>query len=143
MTVIGVVIGVGLWLLGVPVPGALGLLAGILTFIPYAGSVISAVPAVLLAFTIGSELALYTILLYVGAHVIEGYILVPLVQKRAAHLPPALTLSAQAILSVIVGIAGLALATPIIAAALVLTRMIYVEGVLDDATEAAADAKQS
>jgi predicted PurR-regulated permease PerM len=143
MTVIGFVIGVGLWLLGVPVPGALGLLAGILTFIPYAGSVISAVPAVLLAFTIGSELALYTILLYVGAHVIEGYILVPLVQKRAAHLPPALTLSAQAILSVIVGIAGLALATPIIAAALVLTKMIYVEGVLDDATEAAADAKQS
>ena len=143
MTVIGVVIGVGLWLLGVPVPGALGLLAGILTFIPYAGSVISAVPAVLLAFTIGSELALYTILLYVGAHVIEGYILVPLVQKRAAHLPPALTLSAQAILSVIVGIAGLALATPITAAALVLTRMIYVEGVLDGATEAATDLKQS
>jgi predicted PurR-regulated permease PerM len=141
MTVIGVVIGVGLWLLGVPVPGALGLLAGILTFIPYAGSVISAVPAVLLAFTIGSELALYTILLYVGAHVIEGYILVPLVQKRAAHLPPALTLSAQAILSVIVGIAGLALATPITAAALVLTRMIYVEGVLDGSTEAAADPK--
>jgi predicted PurR-regulated permease PerM len=96
---------------------------------------------VLLAFTIGSELALYTILLYVGAHVIEGYILVPLVQKRAAHLPPALTLSAQAILSVIVGIAGLALATPITAAALVLTRMIYVEGVLDGSTEAAADPK--
>ena len=143
MTVIGVVIGVGLWLLGVPVPGALGLLAGILTFIPYAGSVISAVPAVLLAFTIGSELALYTILLYVGAHVLEGYILVPLVQKRAAHLPPALTLSAQAILSVIVGIAGLALATPITAAALVLTRMVYVEGMLDASTEATADAKQS
>lgn len=143
MTVIGVVIGIGLWLLGVPVPGALGLLAGILTFIPYAGSVISAVPAVLLAFTISSELALYTILLYVGAHVLEGYILVPLVQKRAAHLPPALTLSAQAILSVIVGIAGLALATPIMAATLVLTRMVYVEGMLDASTEAAADAKQS
>jgi predicted PurR-regulated permease PerM len=143
MTVIGLVTGVGLKLLGVPVPGALGLLAGILTFIPYAGSVISAIPAVLLALTIGSELALWTILLYLGAHTLEGYILVPLVQKRAAHLPPALTLSAQAILSVIIGIAGLALATPITAVALVLTRMVYVEGVLDGSTEAAADPKQS
>ncbi|MBV8737533.1 MAG: AI-2E family transporter [Alphaproteobacteria bacterium] len=142
MTVIGVVTGIGLWLLGVPVPGALGLLAGILTFVPYAGTVISAIPAALLAFTIGSELALYTVLLYVGAHTLEGYILVPLVQKRAAHLPPALTLSAQAILSVIVGIAGLALATPITAAAVVLTRMVYVEGMLDASTEAAADPKQ-
>ena len=142
MTVIGLVTGVGLKLLGVPVPGALGLLAGILTFIPYAGSVISAIPAVLLALTIGSELALWTILLYLGAHTLEGYILVPLVQKRAAHLPPALTLSAQAILSVIIGIAGLALATPITAVALVLTRMVYIEGVLDGSTEAAADPKQ-
>ena len=132
MTVIGVVTGLGLWLLGVPVPGALGLLAGMLTFIPYAGTVISAIPAVLLALTINTQLALYTILLYVGAHALEGYILVPLVQKRAAHLPPALTLSVQAILSVIIGVAGLALATPLTAAGLVLTRLIYVEGVLGD-----------
>lgn len=139
MTVIGVVTGVGLWLLGVPVPGALGLLAGILTFVPYAGTVISAIPAALLAFTISSQLALYAILLYVGAHTLEGYILVPLVQRRAAHLPPALTLTAQAILSVIIGIAGLALATPIAAAALVLTRTIYVEGMLEGNSRVVSD----
>jgi predicted PurR-regulated permease PerM len=132
MTVIGVVTGVGLRLLGVPVPGALGLLAGLLTFVPYAGSAISAIPPALLAFTIDQRLALYTILLYTGAHTLEGYILVPLVQKRATHLPPALTLSAQAILSVIIGVIGLALATPLAAAGLVLTRLIYVEGTLGD-----------
>ncbi len=132
MTVIGVVTGLGLWGLGVPVAGALGLLAGILTFVPYAGTVISAIPAALIAFTISPQLALYTVLLYFAAHTIEGYILVPLVQKRAAHLPPALTLGAQAIFSVIIGIAGLALATPLTAAAMVLTRMIYVEDVLQD-----------
>ena len=134
MTVIGVVTGVGLWLMGVPVPGALGLLAGILTFVPYVGTVISAIPAALLAFTITPWLAVYTLILYFGAHTLEGYILVPLVQKRAAHLPPALTLSAQALLSVIIGLAGLALATPLAAAAMVLTRLIYVEGVLGDAS---------
>jgi predicted PurR-regulated permease PerM len=131
-TSIGVVTGIGLWVLGVPVPGALGLLAGILTFVPYVGTVVSAIPAVLLALTIDPRLALYTILLYVGAHTLEGYILVPLVQKRAAHLAPALTLSAQAILSAIIGLAGLALATPLAAAGVVLTRLIYVEGVLGD-----------
>jgi hypothetical protein len=88
MTIIGVVTGSGLRLLGVPFPAALGLLAGILTFVPYVGTVISAIPAALLAFTIDARLALYTILLYTGAHTLEGYILVPLVQKRAAHLPP-------------------------------------------------------
>jgi predicted PurR-regulated permease PerM len=134
MTVIGVVTGIGLWLLGVPVPGALGLLAGILTFVPYVGTVISAIPAALLAFTIDSRLALYAILLYVGAHTLEGYVLIPLVQKRAAHLPPALTLSAQAVLAVTIGLVGLALATPLTAAGLVLTRLIYVEGTLGDST---------
>jgi predicted PurR-regulated permease PerM len=61
----------------------------------------------------------FAILLYTAAHTLEGYILVPLVQKRAAHLPPALTLSMQAILGVIIGIIGLALATPLTAAGLV------------------------
>jgi predicted PurR-regulated permease PerM len=132
MTIIGVVTGSGLRLLGVPFPAALGLLAGILTFVPYVGTVISAIPAALLAFTIDARLALYTILLYTGAHTLEGYILVPLVQKRAAHLPPALTLSAQALLSVTIGLVGLALATPLTAAGLVLTRLIYIEGMLGE-----------
>jgi len=133
MTVIGVVTGFGLWLLGVPVPGALGLLAGLLTFVPYAGTIIAAIPAALLAFTISPQLVLYIVLLYAGAHALEGYILVPLVQKRAAHLPPALTLSVQAILTVVIGIAGLALATPLTAAGLVLVRTIYVEGMQREA----------
>jgi predicted PurR-regulated permease PerM len=134
MSVIGVVTGVGLWLLGVPVPGALGLLAGILTFIPYAGTVISAIPAALLAFTIDPRLALYAIVLYIGAHTLEGYILIPLVQRRATHLPPALTLSTQAVLTVVTGLIGLVLATPLTAAGLVLTRLVYVEGTLGDAS---------
>jgi predicted PurR-regulated permease PerM len=132
MTVIGMVTGIGLWLLGVPVPGALGLLAGILTFVPYVGTVVSAIPAALLALTIDARLAVYANLLHVGAHTLEGYILLPLVQKRAAQLPPALTLSTQAILGAIIGIVGLALAAPLTAAGLVLTRLIYVEGTLGD-----------
>ena len=68
-------------------------------------------------------------------HVVEGYVLVPLVQRRAVHLPPALTLSAQVILGCLAGFIGLLFATPLVAAGLVLVRMIYVEGILGDREE--------
>jgi hypothetical protein len=74
-------------------------------------------------------------LIYLGVHVVEGYVLVPLVQRRAVHLPPALTLSAQVILGFLAGFIGLLFATPLVAAGLVLVRMIYVEGILGDREE--------
>ncbi len=138
MTTIGLCTGIGLWIIGVPLPAALGALAGILTFVPYVGTIISAFPPGLIALTTDPKLVIWIILLYVGIHSLEGYILVPLVQKRAAHLPPALTLAAQAVLGVLVGFLGLALATPLVAAGLVLTRMIYVEDVLGDRSVAEA-----
>lgn len=70
--------------------------------------------------------------LYLGLRLVEGYILVLLVQRRAVHLPPAPTLSAQVILSFLAGFVGLLFATPIVAAGLVLVRMIYVEGIFGD-----------
>jgi predicted PurR-regulated permease PerM len=135
MTVLGLVTTLGLWLLGVPLPVALGFLAGIMIFVPYIGSIASAIPAVVIAAAISLSLAVYVIVLYVGVHLVEGYILVPLVQRRAVHLPPALTLSAQVVLGVLAGIIGLLFATPLVAAGLVLVRMIYVEGILGDRGE--------
>lgn len=132
MTMIGLFTTLGLWIIGIPLPVALGLLAGILTFIPYLGTIMSALPTGLIALTIDPKLVLYVIALYIGVHTLEGYILVPLVQRKAAHLPPALTLSLQVIFGVLVGFIGLALATPLVAAGLVLTRMLYVEDVLGD-----------
>ena len=132
MAVLGIMTALGLWLLGVPLPAALGLLAGIMIFVPYIGSIASAVPSVIIAASINLTLAVYVIALYLGVHLIEGYILVPLVQRRAVHLPPALTLSAQVILGALAGFIGLLFATPLVAAGLVLVRMIYVEDMLGD-----------
>ena len=117
MTVLGPLTALGLWIIGVPLPVGLEFLAGILTFIPYIGAFVSAIPSVSLA-----------------AAVIDGYILVPLVQRRVVHLPPALTLSAQITLGLLAGFLGLLFATPLTAAALVLIRMVYVEDVLGDRT---------
>lgn len=134
MTVLGVLTGIGLWVIGVPLPVALGFLAGILTFVPHIGAVVSAIPSVLIAASVNLDIALYVILLYVGVHITEGYILVPLVQRRVVHLPPALILSAQIVLGVLAGFLGLLFATPLVAAALVIIWMVYVEDVLGDRT---------
>jgi predicted PurR-regulated permease PerM len=132
MAVIAVMTGAGLWLIGVRLAFTLGLLAGTLSFVPYLGSISSAIPAILIALTQSTTMVLYVIVLYVVVHIAEGYILVPLTQKKMVHLPPALTLSMQAILGTLLGIIGIALATPLTAAVMVATRMLYVEDVLHD-----------
>jgi predicted PurR-regulated permease PerM len=132
MTVLGCMVALGLWLLGVPLPLALGFLAGIMIFVPYIGSILSAVPSVLIAASIDLMLGVYVIALYIGVHLVEGYILVPMVQRRVVHLSPALTLSAQIILAVLAGFLGLLFATPLVAAGLVIVRMAYIEDMLGD-----------
>jgi predicted PurR-regulated permease PerM len=132
MTALGAMTAIGLWLLGVPLPIALGFLAGIMIFVPYIGSAVSAIPSVLIAASINFTLAIYVIGLYVAVHVIEGYILVPLVQRRVVRLPPGVTLSAQVILGVLGGFLGLLFATPLAAATVVIVRMLYIEDILGD-----------
>jgi predicted PurR-regulated permease PerM len=132
MTVIGVATAAGLWLLGVPLVLALAFIAFVLDFIPYIGPIASAVPALLVAFSIGPTQALHVGLLYAGVQFAESYLLTPLVQQRAVELPPAVTILAQLLLGLLAGVLGLALATPLTAAAITLVRMLYVEGALGD-----------
>lgn len=132
MTVLGTMVAVGLWLLGVPLPASLGFLAGIMIFVPYLGAIVSAIPSILIAASTDLMLAVYVVALYVAVHMVEGYILVPLVQRRAVHLAPALILSAQLVLAVLAGFLGLLFATPLVAAAIVMIRTIYIEDMLGD-----------
>lgn len=132
MAIVAVVTGVGLTLLGVPFALPLALLAGLMEFVPYAGPVLSAVPALLVAFSEGPQLALWVGALYLGVQSLESYILAPLIQHRAVYLPPALILFAQVALGVTAGPLGVIVATPLAAAALVAINMLYVEDVLGD-----------
>ncbi|HEX8201602.1 MAG TPA: AI-2E family transporter [Isosphaeraceae bacterium] len=86
MAVVGMATTVGLWLLGVPLALALGFLAFLLDFVPYIGPIASAVPAILVALTIGPMEALYVGLLYFGVQSVESYVLTPLVQQRCSSL---------------------------------------------------------
>ncbi len=128
----GAITGLGLWLLGIPLALTLGLLAGLLTFIPYIGGIVSAVPAVLLALLDRPVIALSVAGIYLLAHTVEAYVVTPLIQQRQVHLPPVLTLFAQVVLGSAAGFLGLMLATPITAALLTVVKMLYIEDVLGE-----------
>ncbi|WP_167761337.1 AI-2E family transporter [Duganella callida] len=140
MIVVGVATAIGLWLLGVPLAMVLGLIAGLLDFIPYIGPLMAGVPAVLIAFSDSPQLGLYTILLFLGIQTVEGYLLSPLIESRSVALPPALTIATQVLCGALFGLAGVALATPLAAVLAVLVTMLYVQDVLHDSATPPGDA---
>lgn len=132
MTVVGVLTGLGLWALGVPLAFTLAVIAWLLVFVPFLGPLLSAVPAVLLAFLDGPQQALYVILLYLGIQTVESYLIQPIVQWKAVFIPPALIILGQLVFAILAGLWGLALAAPLVAAGIALTREIYVKDVLEN-----------
>jgi predicted PurR-regulated permease PerM len=135
MVTVGVLITLGLWLLGVPVAPALGLLAALFTFVPYLGPIVSSIPGLLIAWSVSPTVLLYTFLLYVAVQNLEGWVLTPLVQQKAVRLPPALIVSSQMLAGIVWGVLGIVFATPLVAAAKLLIRRLYMEDVLRDSFE--------
>ncbi len=132
MLIVGAATAGGLTLLGVPLGLILGIIAGLLDFIPYIGPIMAGVPAVLIALSISPDLALYTVLLFLAIQTVEGYVLQPLVEARAVEIPPALTIVMQLVFGSLFGFAGIALATPLTAMLMVLIDKLYVEDILGD-----------
>jgi predicted PurR-regulated permease PerM len=137
MTAVGVLSGIGLELLRVPLALALGVLAGLFTFVPYFGAIAAAIPAMVIAFTVSWQTSAWTLLIFAGCHAIEGYVLAPIVQRSTVELPPAVTILSMTILGAVFGPLGVILGTPVAAAALVAVREAYVEDVLGDTQSAA------
>lgn len=135
MTVIGVLTWVGLMLLGIPLALTLGVIAGALSFIPYVGPILSAVPAVLLALTIDPSRAWHVVLLYVGIQLVESNLITPIIEKKTVWLPPALTIVMQVLAGLLFGPLGVVLATPLTAAVLVIVKMLYLEDLLGENME--------
>jgi predicted PurR-regulated permease PerM len=125
----------GLAALGVPLALTLAVISGLLTFIPFLGPIIAAIPAILVALMEGWQLALGVTLLYVVIQNAEGYIITPLVQRQAVELPPALTLTAEILMILLLGFFGLVFAVPLAAATMVAVKMIYVQDILGDEIE--------
>lgn len=135
MAVIGLMTTVGLLVLRVPLALALGLIAALLTFIPYIGPTISAIPPILMGLMESPTKALWVVALSLLIHVVEAYLLTPMLQRRAMSLSPVLAIITQVILGTIWGLLGMALATPITAVFLVLIEMLYIEDTLGDVSD--------
>lgn len=141
MAVVGVLTGVGLWILGVPLAAGLGTIAGILAFVPYLGPIASVVPALLVSFGAGALPMLQVAALYLAVQVVEGNVLTPLIQRSVVSLPPAVMLVAQFAGALSFGLVGILLATPLAVAVVVLVQMLYVEQVLHDPIRVLASKK--
>jgi predicted PurR-regulated permease PerM len=100
---------------GVPMAALLGILTGLLAFIPNVGALIAGILMVLVGFSGGVDMGLYTVLVYFLVQTFDGYLVIPLIAKKTVDLAPALVLGAQLIMGVLFGIIGLFLADPLLA----------------------------
>lgn len=141
MAVVGVLVSVGLALIGVPLALLLGLIAGLLDFVPNIGPIIGAIPALLLASTQGGTAVLLTLGVFILVQSLESYLITPKLQEDAIDLPPALLLSAQLTLGFIFGLAGLLFAVPLMAVAMTLINEVYRHDYLEKEPRKAPDEK--
>ena len=132
MAVVGVLTALGLGIIGAPLPLALGFIAGLLSFVPFLGPVVAAIPAVLIGLARSPTMALWVLLVYVGVQLLESYVVTPMIQRRAVHLPPALLIGGQVLMGVLAGVIGIFFATPVIVAITVVIQSLYLRAVLGE-----------
>ena len=104
-----------LWAGGVPMSALLGLLTGLLAFVPNIGAIVSGLLMVAVGFSAGTDQGLWAVMTYFVVQTVDGYLIVPYVARRTVDLAPALVLAAQLIFGALFGIMGLFLADPIVA----------------------------
>jgi predicted PurR-regulated permease PerM len=117
----------GLWALGHPLAFTLGLLAGLLDFIPNIGPLIAFIPAVLISLMDNPMQALYVIILYAVVQSTQSYLIEPWVHQRNVQLPAALTIAGQVFFGILLGFLGLLVATPLLAVGITLVKELYTE----------------
>lgn len=134
MLVVGTLTTIGLYLIGMPSAFALGLIAGIVSFVPIVGPIVSAIPAVLLAMSEQGNLVLWVVAVYLAVQLVESNLIMPIVQRKVVDLPPFMTLFGILAFGVLFGPLGVLFGTPITVALLVLTKQFYVQDTLHKPT---------
>ena len=100
---------------GVPMAALLGLVTGVLAFIPNIGAITSGVLMVAVGFSAGPHQGVYAIFVYFFVQNIDGYLVVPYIARRTVDLAPALVLAMQLLMGALFGILGVLFADPILA----------------------------
>lgn len=131
MSVIAILSGIALWILGIPLAFANALLAGLLTFIPNVGPTLSVIPPMVIGLTESPWKAIAVLILYIVIQQIEGNILTPLVMQKQVSLLPAVTLLSQIVFAIFFGFLGLLIALPLTIITQVLLRELLIKDFLD------------
>ncbi|MEL7831774.1 AI-2E family transporter [Citromicrobium bathyomarinum] len=106
---------VALEMFGVPMAALLGILTGLLAFIPNIGAVVSGLLMATVGFSVSVETGLAAVAIYFVVQTFDGYVVIPMIARKTVDLPPALVLGAQLIMGLLFGIIGLLLADPLLA----------------------------
>ena len=137
MLFVGGATALGLLALSVPLALAIGLISGLLAFIPFFGALVGGGLAVLVAFMEGPQTALHVLILCIAIQQVEGHVLMPLVQRWAVSLPPVLGLMSTLVFGVLFGVIGVLFATPMMVVVMTWVQCLHVERL---AAEAQRDA---
>jgi predicted PurR-regulated permease PerM len=132
MTTMGVLVGLGLWLAGVPSSAALGLLAGLSEFIPYVGPAAAMLPALGLAGTVNTGVVIGALIVFAVVRLIQTNFLTPFVQSRVVDIPPALTLFAIIGIGFVFGLFGVFFSAALLVVIFSLVRSLYLREVLGE-----------
>jgi predicted PurR-regulated permease PerM len=127
---------IGLAIIGIQSSFILGIQAGLLAFIPTVGALIGGLIVVLASLASGWVAAISALVLFLGIHALESYILTPIIQRQALEIPPATLFAFQILLGVVFGIWGLALALPLMATVKVMIDHFKAKDVSAEATTA-------
>ena len=139
MVVIGVVTTITLKLLGVQAALSLGIIAGLLEFIPLAGPFLAAIPAVAMGFIDSPQKALFVAIAYIAIQQLENHVLIPVLMREGLDLPPLLTVLGLALMGIVFGFLGMLVAVPLLAAIVVAIKLLYVEDVMGDDVKTVLD----
>jgi predicted PurR-regulated permease PerM len=136
MLFVGVVSGVALWLLGVPLALALGVITFFLDFIPTIGPIIAAIPAILMGLLQGPLVALYVAIAFFVIQSVESYLIIPIIYRKTVAISPVITLASLVFFGILAGPLGVILATPLVAVIQVLVKELYIKDYLERDTPA-------
>lgn len=135
MLLIGVLTGLGLWIAGVPSSLALGLIAGLFTFVPIFGPFLAFIPTVIMAASQGADTLAWAAAVFLVVQQIEGNLIAPMVAQKTVAVPPALGLFAVVAAGVLFGVPGLLVGFPLIVVTDIAVRRLYVRETLDEPVE--------
>ncbi len=140
MALVGAMVGFAVWLIGLPSPYALGAIAGVTQFVPYLGPIVGMIPAVLVATTVSGTALLWTLVAYLLIHQFDGYVIMPVIQRRMVSVPPALMLLSIVALGELFGVTATVFAAPITVLLYVLVTKLYVRDTLHEEVEVPGEA---